>query len=268
MSDGVYTRYVAIGDSQTEGLWDGDDSTGLVGFADRLAAILDGHSPGLRYANLAVRGRRIQDVLNDQLPQTLSMRPDLVSVCIGMNDVTRPGRNFERALADLDIVHERLAGSGATVLTTLFPDIAELLPVGRLIASRLRRINEAIAAAADRYDFRLVDLHHAASMSQPEMWSHDRVHGSTKAHILFAAAAAEALNLPSTNHDWAHAGPEPSPPSVVSRAYTQWLWTKNMFVPWLWREARGRSAGDGRGPKRPRLERLGSLEAEDGKRNR
>jgi len=268
MADGVYTRYVAIGDSQTEGLWDGDDSAGLVGFADRLAAILDSQHPGLQYANLAVRGRRIRDVLDDQLPQAMSMRPDLISVCIGMNDVTRPGVFFDRALADLDVVHERLANSGATVLTTMFPDIAQILPVGRLIASRLRRLNEAIATAADRYDFRLVDLYHAASMFRPDMWSQDRVHASTKGHVLFAAAAAEALNLPSSNHDWADASRAASPQSLRSRAYSQMLWTKNMFAPWLWREARGRSAGDNRVPKRPRLEGLGSLEAEDGKRDR
>jgi lysophospholipase L1-like esterase len=168
MADGIYTRYVAIGDSQTEGLWDGDDSVGLVGFADRLAAILDSHHPGLQYANLAVRGRRIQDVLDNQLPQALSMRPDLISVCIGMNDVTRPGRHFDRGLADLNIVYERLARSGATVLTTTFPDVARMLPVGRLIASRIGRINEAIAAAAERHGFRLVDLYPAASMTQHE----------------------------------------------------------------------------------------------------
>ncbi|MGH3676415.1 MAG: SGNH/GDSL hydrolase family protein [Mycobacterium sp.] len=256
MADGLYTRYVAIGDSQSEGLWDGDDSAGVLGFADRLAAMLDSRHPGLLYANLAVRGRRMRDVLNDQLPQALSMRPDLITVCIGMNDVTRPGRFFDRALADLDIVHERLARSGATVVTTMFPDVAQILPAGRFIASRMLRINEAIAAAADRYGFRLVDLYHAASMTQPDSWSEDRVHGSTKGHILFAAAAAEALNLPASSHDWAHADPAASLPSFRSRANSQWLWTKNMFAPWLWRELRGRSSGDDRGPKRPRLEGL------------
>jgi lysophospholipase L1-like esterase len=90
-----YSRYVAIGDSQTEGLWDGDDSVGLTGFADRLAMHIDSHFPGLAYANLAVRGRRILDLLVEQLPHALAMRPDLITVCIGMNDVTRPGPYFD-----------------------------------------------------------------------------------------------------------------------------------------------------------------------------
>jgi lysophospholipase L1-like esterase len=255
MADGGgYSRFVAIGDSQTEGLWDGDDSIGLVGFADRLAAIVDSHYPGLHYANLAVRGRRISDVLNDQLPQAMTMRPDLVSVCVGMNDATRPGRSFSRALAELRILHQRLAESSVTVLTTTFPDIGQILPAGRILASRMRRINEAITTAADRYGFKLVDLYNAESMKQPDTWSSDRVHGSTKGHVLFAAAAAEALALPSSNHDWAQAGPTATEPSWRARAYSQVLWTQNMFAPWMWRELRGRSVGDGRTPKRPRLE--------------
>jgi lysophospholipase L1-like esterase len=255
-----YRRYVAIGDSQTEGLWDGDDSVGLIGFADRLAAIVDSHHPGLTYANLAVRSRRIRDVLDEQLPQALAMRPDLVTVCIGMNDVTRPGPHFDQALADLEDLHAQLALSGATVATTTFPDLAQILPVGRLLASRVLRINDTIRRAADRHGFRLVDLYGAPSMTDPDIWSADRVHGSAKGHALFAAAAAEALGLPGGNHDWALANGAVRP-SFRSRMYAQALWTQNMLMPWIWRHARGRSSGDGRGPKRPHLERVAALEA-------
>ena len=73
--------------------------------------------------------------------------------------------------------------------------------------------------------------------------------------MLFAAAAAEALNLPSSNHDWAQAG-SVAGPSLRSRGYSQLLWTKNMLTPWLWHHARGKSSGDGRQPKRPKLESL------------
>ncbi len=256
MSHGVYTRYVALGDSQTEGLWDGDDSDGIVGFADRLAAMLDALHPGLRYANLAIRGRRIRDVLDDQLPQALAMRPDLMSICVGMNDITRPGLLFDRALADLDLMHQRLAQSGATIVTTTFPDIARIVPIGRILTSRMLRTNEAIRTAADRHGFKLVDLYGAPSMTQPDTWSNDRVHGSTKGHILFAAAAAEALNLPDSNHDWAQSNPTAAQSTLRSRAYSQVLWTRNMLAPWMWYHARGISSGDGREPKRPRLDSL------------
>jgi lysophospholipase L1-like esterase len=247
-----YSRFVAIGDSQTEGLWDGDDSSGLIGFADRLATTIDSHYPGLSYANLAVRGRRTLDLLVDQLPLALAMKPDLITVCIGMNDVTRPGPYFDRALADLDTLHTRLAESGATVVTTTFPDLAQILPIGRVLTSRVERINDEIRTAAERHGFRLVDLYGVPSIADPENWSHDRIHGSTKGHILFAAAAAEALGLPGSSHDWAQADGRLRL-SLRSRAQSQALWTQNLLMPWLWRSVRGRSEGDGRSPKRPRL---------------
>jgi lysophospholipase L1-like esterase len=248
-----YSRYVAIGDSQTEGLWDRDADGALLGFADRLAAHLDTLYPGLAYANLAVRSRRIADVLDDQLPAALAMQPDLITVCIGMNDVTRPGRSFTTALADLDVLYAKLAASGATVVTTMFPDITQILPVGRVLAARVRQINAAIEAAAGRYGFRLVDLFHAPSMREPDTWSADRVHGSAKGHRLFAAAAAEALGLPGSDHRWAAADPAAEQPSFRSRASSQASWTRNMLMPYLWAHLRGMSSGDGVAPRRPVL---------------
>lgn len=248
-----FSRYVAIGDSQTEGLWDADADGALIGFADRLATLY----PGLRYANLAVRGRRIADVLQDQVPPALGMRPDLITVCVGMNDVTRPGRAFGAALADLDALYAELAASGATVVTTMFPDIAQILPVGRLLAGRVREINAVIEAAARRHGFGLVDLYHAASMREPDTWAADRVHGSPKGHRLFAAAAAEALRLPGGDHGWAAGGASGGNSSLRSRAWSQLSWTRHMLLPHLWRHLRGVSSGDGREPRRPVLAPVG-----------
>lgn len=251
-----YRRYVAIGDSQTEGLWDGDDTIGLLGFADRLAVMVDSLYPGLQYANLAIRGKRIGHVLTEQLPQALAMRPDLITVCAGMNDVIQPGRSFAPALADLEHIYAALADSGATVVTTTFPNVAQFLPLGRLVAGRLARINAAISAAAERYGFRLVDLYNAPSMRELDTWAIDRVHASTKGHMLFAAAAAEALNLPDSNHDWARGGLNPTQRSFAAGTFEQLRWTQESFFPWIWRRLRGLSSYDGREPKRPRLEAL------------
>lgn len=253
MADTHFRRYVALGDSQSEGLWDGDDDSGVHGFADRLAVQLDSLNPGLLYANLAVRGKRIRDVIDRQLPAAVAMQPDLVTSCIGMNDVTRPGRLFQRALDDLEFLHARLAETGATVVTTTFPDLVQILPVGRLIADRVVEINDVIRTAAARHGFRLVDLYGATSMIDPDTWSADRVHGSPKGHALFCAAAAEALNLPGSDHAWAIARSDVQRPDFRSRMYSQALWTQNLLMPWLWRHFRGISSGDARGAKRPQL---------------
>ena len=249
-----FTRYVAIGDSQTEGLWDGDDALGFLGFADRLAVMLDSLYPGLHYANLAIRGKLVGDVLYEQVPPALAMQPDLITVCAGMNDVIQPGRSFGRALAELESVYAALAASGATVVTTTFPNVAQFLPFGRLVLPRLARINATIREAADRYGFRLVDLYSADSMRELDTWSLDRVHASPKGHMLFAAAAAEALDLPDSNHDWAKASPDPARLSFTAGAYGHLRWTQDSLFPWVWRRMRGRSSSDGRVPKRPRLE--------------
>ena len=249
-----YCRYVAIGDSQTEGLWDGNDAVGCLGFADRLAAMIDSIHPGLHYANLAIRGKLVADVLSEQVPQALAMQPDLITVCIGMNDVIQPGRSFGRALANLEYVYAALAESGATVVTTTFPNVAQFLPLGRLVSGRLGRINDAIRAAAEQYEFRLVDLYNAASMRDLDTWDVDRVHASSKGHILFAAAAAEALNLPGSNHGWAEASGSPTRLPFGARTYGQLRWAQEKLMPWFWRRLRGKSSADGRVPKRPRLE--------------
>lgn len=253
-----YRRYVAIGDSQTEGLWDGDETTGLFGFADRLAVMVDSLHPGLLYANLAVRSKRLGDVLREQIPDALAMEPDLITVCAGMNDVIQPGRSFPRALAELDQLYAVLAETGATVVTTTFPNVAQFLPLGWIVSKRLARINYAITAAASRYGFGLVDLYHAASMRDWDTWSYDRVHASPKGHILFAAAAAEALNLPGSNHDWAQPHPDPTQISVAAGAYGKLRWTQDNFFPWVWKRMRGLSTADGRFPKRPQLEPVGA----------
>ena len=96
-------------------------------------------------------------------------------------------------------------------------------------------------------------------MTDPETWSSDRVHGSPRGHALFAAAAAEALGLPGSNHDWATARPDATRPGLRSRMYSQGMWAQNLLMPWLWRHFRGLSSGNGRGPKRPVLEDLGVL---------
>lgn len=253
-----YRRYVAIGDSQTEGLWDGDDAVGLLGFADRLAVRVDSLYPGLQYANLAIRGKRIAHVLTEQVPRALAMRPDLITVCAGMNDVIQPGRSFGPTLVDLGHVYAALAQSHATVVTTTFPNVAQFLPLGRLVAGRLTRINAAIRAAAHRYGLRLVDLYNAPSMRELDTWAIDRVHASTRGHMLFAAAAAEALDLPGSNHDWARPGVDPTRRSFAIGAYEQWRWTHESLFPWAWRRLRGLSSYDGREPKRPRLADLGA----------
>ena len=96
MPSGEYLRYVALGDSQTEGLGDGDDTVGLRGFADRLAEHLAAVNPGLRYANLAVRGRVADQVRAEQLGPALALHPALAAVVAGSMTFSGPGLTPQR----------------------------------------------------------------------------------------------------------------------------------------------------------------------------
>ncbi|WP_369218289.1 SGNH/GDSL hydrolase family protein, partial [Streptomyces flavofungini] len=146
-----YARYVAIGDSQTEGVGDGDDVRGYRGWADRLAEILAEGRPGLGYANLAVRGRLTARIKAEQLEPALALKPDLVTVMAGMNDLVRPGFDAARTAADIEEMFVRLTGAGARVATVTFPDIGRVVPLARRALPRVLELNARIRAAADRH---------------------------------------------------------------------------------------------------------------------
>src|SRR5258705_6799164 len=83
----TWRRYVAIGDSSTEGMDDPDGEGGYRGWADRLAEHLAAYQGGIEYANLAIRGRTTHQIRTAQLPAAVAMQPDLATVLSGMNDI-------------------------------------------------------------------------------------------------------------------------------------------------------------------------------------
>ncbi|WP_040518292.1 SGNH/GDSL hydrolase family protein [Gordonia neofelifaecis] len=247
-----YSRFVAIGDSQTEGMCDGDARTGYRGWADRLAEQLTVMNPDLRYANLAVRGKNTRNTRDEQLEPALALDPDLIAAPLGMNDVI--GRiDLAVVHADLDYIYRRLAESGATVVISTFPDVAQTIPFGTRIEQRLAAMNQMMRDFAETYGFVLVDLYSAPVLSDLRSWSPDRLHASPSGHDRFAAGAAFALGLPGSSADWGRPLPPAGDPNRVSRALDDARWFVAFFTPWLIRKIRGRSLGDGRTPKRPEL---------------
>ncbi|TPX03094.1 glycosyltransferase, partial [Schumannella luteola] len=90
------TRFAAVGDSLTEGLCDTSRQApgDYRGWTDRLALLLahaDGRRAPLHYGNLAVRSRRVADVVEHQLPRALELKAELVTVLVGANDLVRIG---------------------------------------------------------------------------------------------------------------------------------------------------------------------------------
>jgi lysophospholipase L1-like esterase len=249
----MVTRYVALGDSQTEGLMDGDEAGGYRGWADRLAGHLAAADPSLRYANLAVRGKLAHEVRAAQLPAALALRPDLATVVAGVNDLLRRRFDAVAVAGHLESMFEALTGIGARVLTVTLPDPARLVPAARFLTPRTVALNAAIRTAADRHGVTVVDLSPYPVCTDPRLWSVDRLHLNTLGHTRLAAAMAHALALPGSDLSWADPlAAQPNPPAW-RRAGAELRWTAGFLGPWLLRRLQGRSTGDGRVAKRPEL---------------
>ena len=248
-----YQRYVAIGDSQTEGVGDGDDRVGLRGWADRLAERLAAANPGLEYANLAVRGRLAGQVQAEQLEPALRLRPDLATVVAGLNDLLRPGFEAGEVIGHLEAMFAELTGAGAQVVTICYPDIVKVAPMARLLRGRVFDFNARIRAAAARHGVLAVETDGVPFSTDARSWSPDRLHLSPLGHRLAAAAVAHALGLPDVDPAWREPLPALPPAAPWQTAAAELRWTGNFLGPWVYRRIRGRSSGDGRTAKRPEL---------------
>lgn len=255
--DRLWHRYVAIGDSFTEGMSDPHphEPDGYVGWADRLATNLaqQNRAAGsdFGYANLAVRGRLLDDVVGPQLDAALALRPDLVSLVGGGNNIMRPSVDLDAVADQLESAVERLRESGADVLLATMVN-----PTGSKIMSRLRpRIawhSANLWGIAQRNECYVVDVWGMRALRDPRMWGTDRLHLSTEGHQRVAQQAAWTLGLP-TAGDWLEKLPPVSPPPAHQRLAENVRWTREYLGPWVERRVRGTSSGDARDPKRPEL---------------
>ena len=247
----TWTKYVALGDSFTEGMVDevGPDGR-YIGWADRVAAHLTAHEPALRYANLAIRGKLLPEIVDEQVPDAIAMRPDLVSIAGGVNDAMRRGFDLDRTATRLEDAVRALRGTGADVLLVAFGDPGRRSRVFGAMRDRLRALNSATRAIADAHGCFLVDFWGAAVFDPDDMWGEDRLHLSPEGHIRAAQAALEALGMGSD--DWRVPGLwARNPPIAASREHLAWFGRHG--APWVVRRLRGQSSGAGITPKRPTL---------------
>ncbi|MER5478503.1 SGNH/GDSL hydrolase family protein [Streptomyces sp. NPDC002734] len=241
---GSVGSYVAVGDSFTEGVGDpGPDGT-FVGWADRLAVLLADRRPegDFRYANLAVRGKLLDQVAADQVPQVRDLAPDLVSICAGGNDILRPGTDpddvaerFEKAVAEL-------ASAAGTVLVATGFDTRGV-PVLKHLRGKIATYNGHVRAIADRYGCPVLDLWSLRSVQDRRAWDSDRLHLSAEGHTRVALRAGQVLGLE------VPADPEqPWPPrpqrGVLEVRLDDVHWAREHLVPWIGRRLRGESSGD------------------------
>ena len=246
-------RFVALGDSFTEGLHDevGADQRHL-GWADRVAAALAQEHDGIDYANLAVRGRLLDQVIDEQIAPALRLAPDLVSFHAGGNDVLRPGVDLSQLAAAYDRAVGTLRSDGAqVVLFTVLEGVGRDDPLARWLATHIARFNaEVVRPAAARHDAALVDVGGCAALHDARLWHEDRLHLGPAGHRRVAAAVLDTLGVPDPHAPgrapgwWAQPLPAPPAAGPVTRGLTDLRWARRHLAPWILRRVRGVSSGD------------------------
>jgi lysophospholipase L1-like esterase len=244
-----WTRYVALGDSFTEGIGDPEPNSpgGHRGWADRVAEELSRSHRDFAYANLAIRGRLLQQILDEQLGPCMDLKPDLVSISAGGNDLIRPGGDPDALAEKLDAAVQTLGSEGATVVLFNGPDTSS--SVLSRIRGKVAIYNENLRIVAARHDAVVADMWSLRQLSDSQMWDEDRLHFSPLGHHTIAAMVLDSLNVP---HNLEPLLPKPLPPRSWREARSgDLVWAREYFVPWVVRRIRHQSSGDGILPKRP-----------------
>ena len=274
----MFERYVAMGDSFTEGVGDVRPDGGLRGWADLVALGLAAASaaqhdqtgaispaddatgpektvgptsPGdtgpapFAYANLAIRGKLLGPIVDGQLDDALALDPDLLSVCGGGNDVMRPRVQMSAVVGHMHRVVDRAEAQGVHVMVLVGANPTRHLPLGSLIERRGERFTQACRDAFVRPGITFVDNWADTELAELRFWSEDRMHLNSLGHARVAANVLNALGLPVPAAEIAAATPASQ---VRTPAYY-----REHVMPWIGRRLTGRSSGDGRTAKRPTL---------------
>ncbi|MBT2500642.1 SGNH/GDSL hydrolase family protein [Agromyces sp. ISL-38] len=252
----MFHSYVAIGDSFTEGVGDELPDGGVRGWADFVALGLAAAArEPIGYANLAIRGRKLGPIIEEQLEAAIGLRPEVISFNGGGNDMLRP-RMPEVAVADRfrQAVH-RIRGEGIHVLMLSGANPTEHLPLGRVFDARGARLTAALHDLAELDGVTFVDNFSDRGLRDIRYWSADKLHLNSLGHARVASNVLTALDVP-VPPEWGVAEVAAAPPGPRSRNTAAYY--REFVLPWIGRRLTGRSSGDGRTAKRPTLEPLAS----------
>ncbi|MGO4147846.1 SGNH/GDSL hydrolase family protein [Paenarthrobacter sp. YAF11_1] len=250
--DGVKARrrFVAIGDSFTEGV--GDPSkvlpNGVRGWADRVAEKLAKAEPGWEYANLAVRSKRLRHIIDEQLEPAVAMEPTLITLYAGGNDILDFGTDMDALLNDYELLVARLSETGATLVLFTGFDV-KVSAVLEPFKKRNTLYNQRVRDIAAKYGAVLVDYWCFDAYKDQRMWAPDRLHMSKAGHKYLAAQVLDHLNVPHkiSPKDW----DPPTRLSVREWERRQRRWVNDWVVPLFGRKLRGVTLGDALSPRWP-----------------
>ncbi|MDP5226772.1 MULTISPECIES: SGNH/GDSL hydrolase family protein [Arthrobacter] len=243
-------RYLALGDSFTEGVGDRHPfmPNGVRGWADRVAEKLAKAEPGWEYANLAIRSKRLRHIVDEQLEPALAMKPTLISLYAGGNDILDLGTDMDRLLEEYRDLVEELAGTGARLILFTGYDV-KVSALLEPLKKRNTYYNQRVREIAEEFGAVLVDYWCFDAYADPRMWDTDRLHMSKAGHKYLAARVLEQLGVPHRikEKDW-----DP----LSRRSLREWeaaqrRWVHDWVLPLFRRKLRGVTLGDTLQPRFP-----------------
>lgn len=196
----THTSLVAVGDSFTEGMSDLLPDGTYRGWADLLASRMAAVAPGFRYANLAVRGKLIRQIVDEQVDTAAAMRADVVTLVGGLNDTLRPKCDMVMVRDLLTEAVERLAPHCRQLVLMRSP--ARQGPVQERFRPRMEALFTCIDELAERHGALVVDLYGAPSLGDQRLWDVDRLHLTADGHRRVAEAVWQSLGYPPEDPEW------------------------------------------------------------------
>ncbi|GAA3836706.1 SGNH/GDSL hydrolase family protein [Streptomyces coacervatus] len=247
----IHTSLVAVGDSFTEGMSDLLPDGSYRGWADLLAGRMAAVNPGFRYANLAVRGKLIGQIVDEQVDVAAAMRPDVITLVGGLNDTLRPKCDMGRVRELLTEAVERLAPACKQLVLMRSP--GRQGPVLERFRPRMEELFTVVDELAAQHGAAVVDLYGAPSLADPRLWDVDRLHLTAEGHRRVAEAVWQTLGYAAEDTEWQTPPALTPPPGWAARRVADARFARQHLLPWIGRRLTGRSSGDGLPPKRPEL---------------
>jgi lysophospholipase L1-like esterase len=247
-----YTRFIALGDSMTEGMSDEVIDGKYRGWADRVADELAKSNSDFTYMNLAIRGKLLKQVVEDQIPQAVKYiegKQTLVSFHAGANDVLRPNYRAEHSLPLYEKGVKQLIDAGATVI--IFTVIDKVEGKGKTATvwhQRFSNFNENVRKVAAQYPVILFEAKKAEFLNDRRFLAFDRLHMNSEGHRRLANAVLEGLGF-NFDPNWKVPLAPAKKKNKVVKTLVNISWVAIFLLPWIWRRIRGKSSGDGRSAK-------------------
>ncbi|ERG63406.1 hypothetical protein L332_02940 [Agrococcus pavilionensis RW1] len=238
--------FVAIGDSFTEGVGDELPDGSVRGWADFVAAgLATAQGAPVRYANLAIRGRKLGQILHEQLDAAIALRPDAISINGGGNDILRPKVSIDHVGERLADAAHRIAAAGIRPIMLSGGNPSGVMPIGAVMQRRGDALARAVVSRVADLDAPYVDNWSDVELRSPRFWSRDRLHLNAAGHAHVARNVLRALGHPAPE-SWRDLAAISTAEGRRDVAYY-----REFVLPWLGRRFTGRSSGDGRDPKLP-----------------